>query len=135
MRLLTALGSLLAASAPRYSAGRILLDYTRALGGRPECALIGSSERTACVNAALYNGSLGYYCDIDAHHPGAIMHAPAIVVPVALALDPVRPLLYVASSNADLMYNGATINVLDVWKLPAKNRGYSLAGSLNSCTR
>jgi 2-methylcitrate dehydratase PrpD len=84
--LLDTLGSLLAASAPRYSAGRILLDYTLALGGRPECALIGSSERTSCVNAALYNGSLGYTCDIDAHHPGAIMHAPAIVVPVALAL-------------------------------------------------
>jgi 2-methylcitrate dehydratase PrpD len=84
--LLDTLGSLLAASAPRYSAGRILLDYTRALGGRPECALIGSSERTSCVNAALYNGSLGYYCDLDAHHPGAIVHAPAIVVPVALAL-------------------------------------------------
>jgi 2-methylcitrate dehydratase PrpD len=84
--LLDTLGSLLAASAPRYSAGLILLDYTRALGGRPECTLIGSSERTSCVNAALYNGSLGYYCDLDAHHPGAIVHAPAIVVPVALAL-------------------------------------------------
>ena len=84
--LLDTLCSLLAASAPRYSAGRILLEYTRALGGRPECALIGSTERSSCVAAALYNGTLGYYCDIDAHHPGAIVHAPAIVVPVALAL-------------------------------------------------
>jgi 2-methylcitrate dehydratase PrpD len=84
--LLDTLSSLLAASAPRYSAGRILLEYTLALGGSPECALIGSGERTSCVNAALYGGTLGYYCDIDAHHPGAIVHAPAIVVPVALAL-------------------------------------------------
>lgn len=84
--LLDTLGSILAASAPRYSAGSILLNYSRALGGTPECALIGSSERTNCVQAALYNATLGYYCDLDAHHPGAIMHAPAIVVPAALAL-------------------------------------------------
>lgn len=84
--LLDTLGSILAAFAPRYSAGRILLEYTRALGGTPECALIGSTERTTCVNAALYNGTLAYYCDVDAHHPRAIMHAAAIVVPTALAL-------------------------------------------------
>ena len=83
--LLDTVGGMLAASAPRYSAGRILLDYTRALGGTPECLLVGSQERSSCVNAALYNGTLGYYCDVDAHHPGAIMHAAAIVVPTALA--------------------------------------------------
>ena len=83
--LLDTLGSVLAASAPKYSAGRILRKYTVALGGAPECALVGGSERSSCVNAALFNGTLGYYCDVDAHHPGAIMHAAAIVVPTALA--------------------------------------------------
>jgi 2-methylcitrate dehydratase PrpD len=84
--LLDTLGSLLAASSPRYSAGRRLLEYVRGQGGTPESALAGTLERTGCVNAALYNGTLGYYCDMDAHHPGAIMHAPAMVVPTALAV-------------------------------------------------
>lgn len=84
--LLDTLGAMLAASAARYSAGAILHRYTGALGGKPECTLVGSSDRTSCVNAALYNGMLGYYSDIESHHPGAIMHAAAIVVPTALAM-------------------------------------------------
>ena len=83
--LLDTLGALLAASAPRYSAGRVLRRYTEALGGTPECALIGSMARSSCINAALLNGTLGYYCDVESHHPGAILHAAAIVVPVSLA--------------------------------------------------
>ena len=96
--LLDTVGGMLAASAPRYSAGRILLEYTRALGGTPEALLVGSRERSSCVNAALYNGTLGYYCDVDAHHPGAIMHAAAIVVPTALAFAERQQ-----SSGADLL--------------------------------
>ena len=84
--LLDTLGAMLAATAPRYSAGAILRRYTLALGGTPESTLIGSGDRTSCVNAALYNGTLGYYSDIESHHPGAIMHAAAIVVPTALAI-------------------------------------------------
>lgn len=84
--LLDTIGSLLAASSPRYSAGSRLLNYVRGQGGTPESLLIGTTERVGCVNAALYNGTLGYYCDIDAHHPGAILHAPAMVVPAALAV-------------------------------------------------
>lgn len=84
--LLDTLGALLSAASPRYAAGRILLEFVRAVGGTPECALIGSHERTSCVNAALYNGTLGYYSDIEAHHPAAILHAAAITVPTALAL-------------------------------------------------
>jgi 2-methylcitrate dehydratase PrpD len=84
--LLDTLGAILAATAPRYSAGRILLDYVRAVGGTPECTLAGVHERTSCVNAALFNATLGYYCDIESHHPGAILHAAAITVPTALAL-------------------------------------------------
>jgi 2-methylcitrate dehydratase PrpD len=96
--LLDTLASLLAASAPRYSAGRILLEYVRGQGGVPESTLIGTTDRVGCVNAALYNGTLGYYCDIDAHHPGAIMHAPAMVVPTALAVAERE-----RSSGADLL--------------------------------
>jgi 2-methylcitrate dehydratase PrpD len=84
--LLDTLGAMLAATAVRYSAGAILHRYTQALGGTPESTLLGSGDRTSCVNAALYNGTLGYYSDIESHHPGAIMHAAAIVVPTALAM-------------------------------------------------
>jgi 2-methylcitrate dehydratase PrpD len=84
--LLDTLGAILAASAPRYSAGRILLEFVRTVGGTPESTLIGTEERSSCVNAALFNGTLGYYCDIESHHPGAIVHAAAITVPTALAV-------------------------------------------------
>jgi 2-methylcitrate dehydratase PrpD len=84
--LLDTLGALLSAASPRYAAGRILLEFVRAMGGTPECTLVGSVERSSCVNAALFNGTLGYYADIEAHHPGAILHAAAITVPTALAL-------------------------------------------------
>lgn len=83
--LLDTLGAILPATQPRYSAGRILREFVQAIGGTPESTLIGTDERTSCINAALYNGTLGYYCDIESHHPGAILHAAAIVVPTALA--------------------------------------------------
>ena len=50
--------------------------------------------------------------------PGIAPARDGFYFPVALALDPARPLLYVANANADLLYNGGTLNVLDVWKLP-----------------
>ena len=31
-------------------------------------------------------GTLGYYCDIEAHHVEAILHGPAAVVPAAIAV-------------------------------------------------
>src|SRR5205814_8431763 len=37
-------------------------------------------------NAALAGGTLGYYCDIEAHHVEAILHGPAAVVPSAIAV-------------------------------------------------
>lgn len=83
--LLDTLGAMLSASSPRYSAGQVLRRYIRSIGGVPECTLIGGSERSSCINAALFNGTLGYYSDVESHHPGAIMHAAAITVPTALA--------------------------------------------------
>ena len=74
--LLDTLGAMLAASSPKYSATRILMDFARKLGGRPESSLVGQKFKTSCVNAALVNGTLGYYCDIEPHHVGGILHAP-----------------------------------------------------------
>jgi 2-methylcitrate dehydratase PrpD len=84
--LLDTLGAILSATLPRYVAGQRLFEFIMGLGGTPECALIGRRERSSTVNAALFNGTLGYYSDIEAHHPEAIMHAAAITVPTALAL-------------------------------------------------
>ncbi|HSB68200.1 MAG TPA: MmgE/PrpD family protein [Candidatus Methylomirabilis sp.] len=84
--LLDTLGAMLAASAPKYSATRILVDFAKRLGGRPESSLVGQRLKTNCVTAALVNGTLGYYCDIEPHHVGGILHAPAVVVPTALAV-------------------------------------------------
>lgn len=84
--LLDTLGAMLAASAPKYSATRILMDFARRLGGRPESSLVGQKLKTSCVTAALVNGTLGYYCDIEPHHVGAILHAPAVMVPTSLAV-------------------------------------------------
>jgi len=84
--LLDTLGAMLAASSPKYSATRILMDFARKLGGRPESSLVGQKFKTSCVNAALVNGTLAYYCDIEPHHVGGILHAPAVMVPASLAV-------------------------------------------------
>jgi 2-methylcitrate dehydratase PrpD len=86
LMLLDTLGAMLAASNSKYSATRILVDFARQLGGRPESSLVGQGMKTSCVNAALVNGTLGYYCDIEPHHVGGILHAPAVVVPTSLAV-------------------------------------------------
>ena len=84
--LLDTLGAMLAASDTKYSATRILVDFAKRLGGRPESSLVGQGAKTSCVNAALVNGTLGYYCDIEPHHVGGILHAPAVMVPTSLAV-------------------------------------------------
>ncbi len=84
--LLDTLGAMLAASSCRHSATRILLDFVRRLGGRPESSLVGQRLKTSCINAALFNGTLAYYCDIEPHHVGGILHAPAVIVPTSLAV-------------------------------------------------
>ena len=62
-------GRLLAAL--RYTAGQIITEFARLQGGAPESTLIGRPERASCVNAALANGTLGYYCDSVSEIPAA----------------------------------------------------------------
>jgi 2-methylcitrate dehydratase PrpD len=90
--ILDTLGAQLAASSPRYAASRILGEFARANGGTPVATLIGRGSKTSVVDAALVNATLGYYCDIEPHHPGAIMHGAAIVVPAAMAACEARGL-------------------------------------------
>ncbi len=84
--LLDTLGAMLVASAPRYPASRIIMRFVSELGGVAESSLVGQGRKTSCVNAALANGTLGYYCDIEPHHVGAILHGPAVIVPTSLAV-------------------------------------------------
>lgn len=84
--LVDTLGAMLAASNSKYSATRILMAYAREVGGRPEASLVGQRGKTSCVNAALVNGTLGYYCDIEPHHVKGILHAPAVMLPASLAV-------------------------------------------------
>src|SRR5262249_44866298 len=86
LMILDTLGAMLAASSPRYSATRVLGDLASRLGGRPESSIVGRTGRTSCVQAALVNGTLAYYCDVEPHHVAAILHGPAVVVPASLAV-------------------------------------------------
>jgi 2-methylcitrate dehydratase PrpD len=64
----------------------VLSRFVRESGGAPESQVFGTALRTNCVTAALVNGAFGYYCDIESHHAGAIMHAIAVVGPAAFAV-------------------------------------------------
>lgn len=83
---LDGIGALLAAANPAYSTGRLIADFVRDQGGRPEAAVVGAGFRTGCVHAALANGTMGYACDVEPHHPEGILHPIAIMVPTALAV-------------------------------------------------
>jgi 2-methylcitrate dehydratase PrpD len=92
------LGALLAATSPRYDIGTVLERLVKETGATPESQVFGTQLRTSCATAALVNGTLGYYCDVESHHPGAIMHAIAIVGPAALAVGERMP-----SSGRDVL--------------------------------
>jgi 2-methylcitrate dehydratase PrpD len=80
------IGALLTATSPKYDIGAVLQRFVRETGGEPEAQIFGTSLRTNCATAALVNGTFGYYCDIESYHPGAIMHAIAVVGPAAFAV-------------------------------------------------
>ena len=84
--LLDTVGAMLVASAPKYPASRIIMRFVREMGGAAESSLVGQGRKTSCVNAALANGTLGYYGDVEPHHVGAILHGPAVIVPTSLAV-------------------------------------------------
>jgi 2-methylcitrate dehydratase PrpD len=134
---LDTLGALLQASSPRYSAGRILMEYARAQGGTEESSIVGGGFKTNAVQAALVNGTLGYYCDVEPHHPGAIMHGLAIVVPAALAVgerqgSSGRELMSAIIAGIDVACRVA--NAIDPTALYRRGMHPScLAGSFGAC--
>ena len=79
-------GAMLAATNPAYSTGRLIADFAKQHGGEAQATVVGQGFKTDCVNAALANGTLGYACDIEPYHPGAILHPIAVLIPTALAV-------------------------------------------------
>ncbi|MCC7426485.1 MAG: MmgE/PrpD family protein [Alphaproteobacteria bacterium] len=79
-------GCLLAAANPAFSTGRVISRFALDQGGRPEASVVGGGFLTSVTAATLANGTMGYACDMEPHHPEAILHPVAIMVPVGLAL-------------------------------------------------
>ncbi|MGE0724972.1 MAG: MmgE/PrpD family protein, partial [Alphaproteobacteria bacterium] len=79
-------GALIAAANPRISTGRRIARFVETLGGAPQASVVGHGFKTSVVNAALANGTMGYACDVEPHHPEGILHPIAIMTPTALAL-------------------------------------------------
>jgi 2-methylcitrate dehydratase PrpD len=80
------IGALVAAANPAYTTGRRVAAFARAQGGRPVASVVGHGFRTSVANAALANGTMGYACDVEPHHPEGILHPIAVMVPTALAV-------------------------------------------------
>jgi 2-methylcitrate dehydratase PrpD len=79
-------GALIAAANPDYSTGRLIADFVRDQGGAPVASVVGHGFKTSEVMAALANGTMGYACDVEPHHPEGILHPVAVMVPTALAV-------------------------------------------------
>jgi 2-methylcitrate dehydratase PrpD len=65
---------------------RMASDVVRALGGHPECTMIGFRDRTSCQQAAFMNGLSSHVLELDDTHRDSITHVGAPVIPAALAM-------------------------------------------------
>jgi 2-methylcitrate dehydratase PrpD len=91
-------GALIAAANPSYSTGRLIADFVRKQGGRPQASIVGHGFKSSVANAALANGTMGYACDVEPHHPEGVLHPIAVMVPTALAVGE-----HVGASGADFL--------------------------------
>lgn len=66
--------------------GRIVRDYVRSLGARPEVTIIGTQERTAPPLAALANGTVAHALDYDDVNADMRGHPSAPLLPAVLAV-------------------------------------------------
>jgi 2-methylcitrate dehydratase PrpD len=80
------IGTLAAATHPKITSSARIGAFAESQGGPPEATLIGRGTKVGVVNAVLANGTLGYACDMEPHHPEGILHPIAIMLPTALAL-------------------------------------------------
>ena len=80
-------GALRAASNPKISTGKLIAGFVGDLGGKAEASIVGHGFKTNVVNAALANGTMGYTCDVEPHHPEGVLHPIAVMTPTALAVS------------------------------------------------
>jgi len=65
---------------------QIVGDVVEALGGIPDCTLIGRSSRSSVALAALANGVTAHAIELDDDHRTSVLHPGTVVVPAALAM-------------------------------------------------
>ncbi|MET4130630.1 MmgE/PrpD family protein [Roseovarius sp. MBR-6] len=81
------IGVLFAATHQSVTAAQGMGDFAEEIAGSGPCTLIGRDRKVDPVSAALANGTLGYAADFEPHHPEAILHPIAVMIPTALALS------------------------------------------------
>lgn len=81
-----------AVAGSRLLPGKRAVEYVRALGGRPEAGVLGTTIVTSRLNAALANGMFGHADETDDTHPPSLSHPGTSVVPAALAIGEARGL-------------------------------------------
>ncbi|MBL8698039.1 MAG: MmgE/PrpD family protein [Alphaproteobacteria bacterium] len=79
-------GALLAAADPRISTGVRVAAFVKQQGGAAQSSIVGQGFKSNVINAALANGTMGYACDVEPHHPEGVLHPIAVMIPTALAL-------------------------------------------------
>lgn len=84
------IGVLCAATHESVTAAQGIGDFAEEIAGPGPCTLIGRGRKVDPVSAALANGTLGYAADFEPHHPEAILHPIAVMIPTALALSEAR---------------------------------------------
>lgn len=67
--------------------GKIIAKYAKAVGGKSESVLVGTSQKVSAGNAALAHGTMAHAFEADDVYIPAIHHPGAVVVPAALAIS------------------------------------------------
>lgn len=62
-----------------------VLEVMTAMGGAPQCGVLGDSHKLPAANAALVNGVMGFALDYDDTHERANTHLGVACIPAALA--------------------------------------------------
>ncbi|MBW2732327.1 MAG: hypothetical protein JRH20_08015, partial [Deltaproteobacteria bacterium] len=81
-----------------------------------------TAAKNSCLRLPLTVALVGIVCaptGCATEDAGITPTKDAFYFPVSVAVDPVRDVLYVANSNADLRYNGGSLMALDLSALPA----------------
>ena len=94
--LVDGLGTAVAAATTGAAAPAV--DVATGLGGPPEATIIGTAHRVSAFAAAVANGTLVHALDFDDTHAASLVHATAIVLPVAFAVGEER-----GSSGAEVL--------------------------------